>query len=453
MKTLKVITLIAFRNLIQAWRRTAFLGSALTLVTMLLVMLMALSQGISENVVRAATILSTGHINVSGFYKTRPSDVAPLVTDAARLREVVSKHAGDVDYIVSRHRGFARIVSPTRSLQSLLAGVDITEEPQLLNVLQLATEAEYKEGGRIDFVTGDLKKLTDKNSIILFATQAKTLEVVVGDQLTLRTQALQGGAANTVDVTIVAIARDIGLLSNFSAFVPRQTILDLYQLKPDTTGAIQLYLKDIDKAPATMSTLRLALEDEGYQLLDYQKDTPYFAKFETVGGEDWVGQKLDLTLWQDEVSFLGYILTALDTVSVSLVTILVIIIAIGIMNAMWISVRKRTKEIGTVRAIGMHRSGVLAMFVMEALLLGLIATTLGALLGVLISWSINAAHIRVPVDAMRAILLSDTFYLAVSAERLVGAVAGLTLFTVLSALWPSIRAAQLQPVEAIHSAE
>ena len=115
--------------------------------------------------------------------------------------------------------------------------------------------------------------------------------------------------------------------------------------------------------------------------------------------------------------------------------------------------RKRTKEIGTVRAIGMHRSGVLAMFMMEALLLGLIATSLGALLGVLISWSINAAHIRVPVDAMRAILLSDTFYLAISAERLAGAVAGLTLFTVVSALWPSIRAALLQPVEAIHSAE
>lgn len=450
---MKIIFLIAFRNLIQAWRRTAFLGSALSLVTLLLIMLMALSQGISENVVSAATILSTGHINVAGFYKTRPSDVAPLVTDAAKLRAVVERTAPGVDYIVSRHRGFARVVSPTRSLQSLLAGVDIAEEPQLLRVLQLAPESEYKEGGSPDVIRGDLAKLGDANSIVLFATQAKTLEVGVGDQLTLRTQALQGGAANTVDVTIVAVTRDIGLLSNFSAFVPRQVVLDLYQLKPDTTGAIQIYLKDIDSAPAAMATLRDGLEQEGYQLLEYQKDTPYFAKFETVGGEDWVGQRLDLTLWQDEVSFLQYILTALDTVSVSLVTILVVIIAIGIMNAMWISVRKRTQEIGTVRAIGMRRSGVLAMFMAEALLLGLLSTTLGAILGLLVSWGINAAHIRVPVDAMRAILLSDTFYLAVSAERLVGAVLGLTLFTVISALWPSIRASQLQPVEAIHSAE
>lgn len=452
MKTAKVIFLIAFRNLIQAWRRTAFLGSALALVTMLLVLLMALSQGISENVVSAATILSTGHINVAGFYKTRPSDASPLVTDAAALQKIVEESTPGVDYIVSRHRGFARVVSPSRSLQSLLAGVDIAAEPQLSRVLQLAPRAEYKEGGD-DQIVGDLSKLAERDTIVLFATQAKTLEVGVGDQLTLRSQALRGGAANTVDVTIVAVARDIGLLSNFSAFVPRQVILDLYQLKPDTTGAIQIYLKDIDQAPAAMSALRGALEAKNYQLMDYQKDTPYFAKFETVSGEDWVGQRLDLTLWQDEVSFLQYILTALDTVSASLIIILIVIIAIGIMNAMWISVRKRTQEIGTVRAIGMQRGGVLAMFMAEALLLGVLSTLLGAVLGVLVSWGVNAAHIRVPVDAMRAILLSDTFYLAVSLRSLISAVLGLTLFTVLSALWPSIRAAQLQPVEAIHSAE
>ena len=58
MATLKMILLIAMRNLVQARVRTLFLGTALTLVTMLLVILMGLSQGISDNIVRSATTLS-----------------------------------------------------------------------------------------------------------------------------------------------------------------------------------------------------------------------------------------------------------------------------------------------------------------------------------------------------------------------------------------------------------
>ena len=41
--------------------------------------------------------------------------------------------------------------------------------------------------------------------------------------------------------------------------------------------------------------------------------------------------------------------------------------SIGIMNTMWIAIRERTREIGTLRAIGMQRRAVLWMFLLEAL--------------------------------------------------------------------------------------
>ena len=286
---------------------------------------------------------------------------------------------------------------------------------------------------------------------MIFATQAKRLEVGVGDRLTLRTQTMSG-SSNTMDVTVVAVARDIGLLSNFSVFVPRQVVLDLYQLKSDTTGALQIYLKDIDRSKEVMSQVRAALEKENYSLMEYQA-APFFAKFESANGEDWIGQKIDLTIWEDEVDFLTWILTALDTVSFGLVAILVVIIAVGVMNTMWIAVRKRTTEVGTLRAIGMSRVRVLLMFLFEAALLGFAASSVGALAGAAVAASVNAVGVRVPVDAMRAILLSDTFLLSVTPTGLVGAVLMLTVFTTLSALAPAIRAARLQPVEAIQQAE
>src|SRR5258708_22136597 len=75
------------------------------------------------------------------------------------------------------------------------------------------------------------------------------------------------------------------------------------------------------------------------------------------------------------------------------------IIAVGIMNSLWIAIRERTREIGTLRAIGMQRPRVMAMFVIEAFCLSLIGTAAGALLGALAAGLLNAAHIPVPEGA------------------------------------------------------
>ena len=64
-------------------------------------------------------------------------------------------------------------------------------------------------------------------------------------------------------------------------------------------------------------------------------------------------------------------LQALQGLTCVLIVILIAIVVIGIMNTMWIAIRERTREIGTLRAIGMHRRGVLWMFLLESLMLGL----------------------------------------------------------------------------------
>jgi putative ABC transport system permease protein len=447
---MRIILIIALQNLLQAKRRSALLGTAVALVTALLVLLNALSLGVSNNLVSAATTLSAGHVNVAGFHKTSASDSSPIVTKATELRALLAERTPDVDYVLQRHRGWAKVVSDRASIQSGLSGVIASEESVLFEKLQLAKESEYVEGGR-DEVIGDPQKLAERNSCLLFATQAKRLEVQVGDKLTVRSEN-PGGMANTLDLTVVAVMRDVGMLSSWTVFVNNDDILDLYQLNADTTGGLYVYLKDIDRSEEVMGELRGILATEGYELMDYRPE-PFFFKFEQVAGEDWTGQKLDLTTWRDEVSFLTWILTALDTLSFSLIAILLAIIAIGIANTMIIAVRERTREIGTVRAIGMGRSQVLQLFLYEALILGLVATTLGAFAGAVLAIGIDAMELSVPIEAMQTILLSDVVHMEVDPARTAVSVIVLTVFTGLSALWPAFRAAKLQPVDALHQIE
>jgi putative ABC transport system permease protein len=153
------------------------------------------------------------------------------------------------------------------------------------------------------------------------------------------------------------------------------------------------------------------------------------------------------------VSFITWVVTAFNAVTWFLVVILVAIVAVGIMNTMWNSVRERTAEIGTMRAIGMRRRRVVMLILAEAILLGLGATTIGALVGAGLAAAIDAAQIKVPIEAVQAILLSDKLHLAVEPSTLVQAIFFLTLFTALAAIWPAVRAGRLRPITAIQHVE
>src|SRR5215510_2886246 len=117
-----------------------------------------------------------------------------------------------------------------------------------------------------------------------------------------------------------------------------------------------------------------------------------------------------------------------------LITILIGIVIVGIMNTMWIAIRERTREIGTLRAIGMQRGSVLWMFLLESLLLGLFGTITGALAGTLIAAAINGAHIAVPLP-VQLFLMSDHVKLAVHSSLVITSVVLITVVTALAALY------------------
>jgi ABC-type lipoprotein release transport system permease subunit len=425
---------IAFRNLVQHTRRTLFLGGAIAAVTMLLILLTGLSTGVRETMIESATTLSTGHVNVGGFFKITAGQAAPVVTDYAKIVDLVKREVPETQFVVQRGRGWAKVVSDTGSEQLGVGGVDIKNEPQFKSVLQI--------------VSGNIDDLAQPGTALIFDNQAEKLGVKVGDALTYSAPTTRG-TNNTIDVRVVAIAKSMGLLSTWNSFVPIETLRALYQLRPDATGVVQLMLKPaaVDHANEIAARLRTTLEKAGYRIMDPVSQA-FWMKFQSVSREDWTGQKLDVTTWEDEISFITWVLQALGGLTFVLISILIGIVVVGIMNTMWIAIRERTREIGTLRAIGMQRGAVLWMFLLESLMLGLLGTIVGALAGVAIAGALNRAHIQVG-SGMQFILMSDHLRLAVHAPRVLGSIALITFITGLAALFPSRRASRLRPVVAM----
>ncbi len=114
---------------------------------------------------------------------------------------------------------------------------------------------------------------------------------------------------------------------------------------------------------------------------------------------------------------------------------------IGIMNIMLVSVTERTREIGLRKAIGARRIDILAQFLVESVML----SVLGGIVGIGVAWVISTIVAQIaassgtpfsPVIGTNAILLATLFSAAVG---------------IFFGLYPALRAAQLEPAEALRS--
>lgn len=428
---------IAFLSLWQHRRRTGVLMLAIGLVTALMVVMLGIGEGMNRSLVENSTTLMSGHINVAGFFKVTAGQAAPVVTKAPEVLAAIKKEVPELVYVASRGRGFAKVISETGSTMIGLGGVDIAQEEGLKKTLRV------KEGR--------LEDLAKPGAIMLFEEQAAELNVRVGDALTISSPTPRG-TNNTVDVTVVAIVKGMGMMSQFSCFLNELTLRQLYQLRDDTTGALQIYLPtaDLESIKKVQARLRDGLTKAGYTLMD-EDPRAFWFKFENVNREPWVGQRLDLTNWHDEVSFVAWTVDLMSALSFFLGAVLLQVIGVGIMIVMWISIRERTREIGTLRAIGMQKRSVLVMFLTEGFLLGLLATLGGAVLGVAVALGLNAAQVPLPLG-VQFVLLSDKLVVLPTAQWVFATIAFITTVVTVISLLPSFVAARLKPVTAMQHA-
>ncbi len=118
----------------------------------------------------------------------------------------------------------------------------------------------------------------------------------------------------------------------------------------------------------------------------------------------------------------------------AIASISLVVGGIGIMNIMLVSVTERTREIGIRMAVGARQRDVLAQFLLEAVVICMIGGLVGAALGVGIAFLLSQAASTVVVVTARSILLAFGF----------AAVTG-----VFFGLYPALKAARLQPVDAL----
>ena len=234
------------------------------------------------------------------------------------------------------------------------------------------------------------------------------------------------GAPNVASLQVVA-AENLGIKAIDDVYLAMhlaQAQKLIYGSQEPKVTAIRIQLQHASQIPAAKKRLAQLFEDEfmvqSLEVLDFRTLNPLYGQTAQFMG-----------------SMFGFI-----------ATLIAVIVLFMIGNTMSTAVVERTVEIGTLRAIGLRRSGIRNLFLCEGVLLGLMGSVFGVLCALGIASLINNSGLSfTPPGYSYAYLILVRIWEDTS--LLVGSVLGLIAVTVLSAWWPARRASQLMIVDAL----
>ena len=144
----------------------------------------------------------------------------------------------------------------------------------------------------------------------------------------------------------------------------------------------------------------------------------------------------NLTSSQQLLQTFNQTLTLATALYISITSISLVVGGIGVMNIMIVSVTERTREIGIRMSLGAQRSDIRNQFLIEAVTLSMVGGLIGIVLGELLGFELTS-RLGVPFVISPISLLLP---FAVSAG--IGVIFG---------IYPAMRAARLDPIEALRS--
>jgi putative ABC transport system permease protein len=127
-------------------------------------------------------------------------------------------------------------------------------------------------------------------------------------------------------------------------------------------------------------------------------------------------------------------------------TITLAIGGIGLMNIMLVSVTQRTREIGVEKALGARKRDILFQFLAEAMVITGVGGVLGVLLSYMVSFSVGSLTLY---SAMATHAEAGDIHLIVQPKILLISVTILAIVGIISGMFPAMRAANLDPIEAL----
>lgn len=325
------------------------------------------SQAIHGELLGHLTVTKRG-LDTAG--RLHPARYLFSAADLERARAAISQYP-HVERIAPRLLLYGLASNGRASTIFIGEGVD----PQDMAALRGSRLAEVSVSGALD--------PQRPSGVTLSQGLASILHLKAGAGAAMLVSTLEG-QANALDVDVIDTFSTGNAATNDKfAFVPLLLAQSLYDAE-GYADRITIVLDDLDRTEEARAALRASLAQAGFDV--------------------------EVRSWEELSVFYRQVRGLFDMIFAFIFAIVFTVVVMSVANAMSMSVVERTREIGTLRAIGLRRLGVVRLFAAEALLLVAIGCLAGLGLTLAVRAGINAADITyVPPNSTDPVPLTVGF--------------------------------------------
>lgn len=394
------------RRYLTARRKQAFI-SVITFVSILgvtigvmaLVIALSLITGFQEDV-QDKILGATSHLMVSDLSGEGLKDYQEISAQIRKLPEVESVTPVIYNTVL--------ITGPARNAGALLKGLNFAEELLVASWLKKLPAGTLPVNGHQD-------------EIVLGKDLAATLGVSVGDTVNVLIPSGRltplGLLPRTKSFKVCGIFNS-GLyeFDSSTALISLELAQKLFNL-PSRVSYLQVRIKDIFQAEKVAEKIHLLSNPSIY-----------------------------VTTWMELNRSLFSALKLEKTLLFLTITLIVVVAALNIIASLVLMVMEKTRDIGVLMAMGATSSHIRKIFFLQGAIIGVVGTTSGLILGLIWCWLANAFKlIKVPVD------IYQISYVPFHPKLFDLAMIVLVTLTItfISTLFPSRRAAKVDPVMAL----
>lgn len=397
---------IAFRNVLRNRRRSLITFSAVFLALGIMVSIRGFLNGLQATLRESVILGQTGALQVhrAGFLKSVSATLELSVPSDATFMAKITAVEGVK-------------AATARIMFGGMTNANDTSTAALFNAMDPVNELIVCPRRNEMIAKGKSLQQSSAASAVLSAELAGSLGVKLGQRATLLTND-KDGVMNALDFDFVGEYGQPGLplADKKLGFVPLRFAQELLRMEGRATE-IAVSVANFEDAERIKPKLQAAL-----------------------------GPEYEVATWHDVASYIDDAIATQNFILNIIAGVFLFVALLGIANTMLMSVLERTREIGTMMSVGVRRRQILSLFLLEASLLGLAGGVLGAAAGG--GFVLYYGHkgmilpipgMLVPLHVFPVVSISYILYILVLAA---GGAA-------LAALWPSVRASRMRPVEAL----
>lgn len=391
--------------------------TAIALGYAMLMLFACLLQGLSQQMIENGTRLGLSHMQIHApeYYPDRSLYQTLGGRKGIKVEDLLKTLTAQPQVVAATPRvyGYGLVSSGSHSAGAELLGIDPARERRISSF-------------HTRLASGRFLSPNKTKELVLGEKLASAIAAELDSEIVLVTQAADGSIGNEVYTVVGILRTGFAAIDRGLVLLSLATLQELLSLPANRIHEIGV----ITTTAAQASRVAVALESQLRPLFPVR-----------------------VRAWTELSPALAEYVRLSRSSNAILFSIVFLVAIIGVMNTMLMAVFERTREFGVLAALGLRPAYLVGLIVLEALLLAGVSLAMGGTVGLPLLWYLQAygLDLRNVMGelSMAGVVIDPIWYGHHDFPSYVQAALGLTGVTLISALYPALRAARFRPVEAM----